>query len=106
MAKCYRSQLIKEGVLKETNDTGDIPLYLDVLGGVETKKHVMGVPYTGISAMTTYEEAEKILEEFYGEDITKIRMNYEGWFNGGIYHDVADKINWLRKSEVKKILNI
>ena len=38
MAKCYRSQLIKEGVLKETNDTGDIPLYLDVLGGVETKK--------------------------------------------------------------------
>lgn len=37
MAKCYRSQLIKEGVLKETNDTGDIPLYLDVLGGVETK---------------------------------------------------------------------
>ena len=66
----------------------------------------MGVPYTGISAMTTYEEAEKILEEFYGEDITKIRMNYEGWFNGGIYHDVADKINWLRKSEVKKILNI
>ena len=102
MAKCYRSQLIKEGVLKETNDTGDIPLYLDVLGGVETKKHVMGVPYTGISAMTTYEEAEKILEEFYGEDITKIRMNYEGWFNGGIYHDVADKIKLVKKVGSKK----
>lgn len=102
MAKCYRSQPIKEGVLKETNDTGDIPLYLDVLGGVETKKHVMGVPYTGISAMTTYEEAEKILEEFYGEDITKIRMNYEGWFNGGIYHDVADKIKLVKKVGSKK----
>ena len=78
MAKCYRSQLIKRGCVKgDKIDTGDIPLYLDVLGGVETKKHVMGVPYTGISAMTTYEEAEKdlrgVLRRGYHKDPYELR---------------------------------
>ena len=29
-------------------------------------------------------------------------MNYEGWFNGGIYHDVADKIKLVKKVGSKK----
>lgn len=95
MARTYRKQLIDEGILKETNQSGSVPLYLDIIGGVEQKKHIMGIPYEGVCAMTTYDEASEIVDNLYDSDITNLRLNYQGWFNGGIYHDVADKIKLI-----------
>ena len=96
MANCYRQQLIKEGVLTQASESGDIPFYLDILGGVEIQKHFMGVPYDGIYAMTTYEQADELLDELYKAGIGNVRMNYLGWFNGGVYHDAADKVKLIR----------
>lgn len=91
MAQCYREQLRAEGALGSA-EAGDIPLYVDILGGVEIQKAVMGVPYDGIVAMTTYEQTEALLDMIYQAGIGNVRMNYQGWFNGGIYHDAADKV--------------
>lgn len=91
MAQCYREQLKAEGTLGST-ETGDIPFYVDILGGVEIQKAVMGVPYDGIVAMTTYEQTGTLLDMIYQAGIGNVRMNYQGWFNGGIYHDAADKV--------------
>lgn len=95
MARTYRKQLIDEGILKETNQSESVPLYLDIIGGVEQKKHIMGIPYEGVCAMTTCDEASEIVDNLYDSDITNLRLNYQGWFNGGIYHDVADKIKLI-----------
>lgn len=95
MARTYKKQLIDEGILKETNQSESVPLYLDIIGGVEQKKHIMGIPYEGVCAMTTYDEASEIVDNLYDSDITNLRLNYQGWFNGGIYHDVADKIKLI-----------
>ncbi len=95
MARTYRKQLIDEGILKETNQSESVPHYLDIIGGVEQKKHIMGIPYEGVCAMTTYDEASEIVDNLYDSDITNLRLNYQGWFNGGIYHDVADKIKLI-----------
>lgn len=95
MARTYRKQLIDEGILKETNQSESVPLYLDIIGGVEQKKHIMGIPYEGVCVMTTYDEASEIVDNLYDSDITNLRLNYQGWFNGGIYHDVADKIKLI-----------
>lgn len=95
MARTYRKQLIDEGILKETNQSESVPLYLDIIGGVEQKKHIMGIPYEGVCAMTTYDEASEIVDNLYDSDITNLRLNYQGWFNGGIYHYVADKIKLI-----------
>lgn len=91
MAKCYREQLKAEGVLGNT-EAGDIPFYVDILGGVEIQKALMGVPYDGIVAMTTYEQTESLLDMIYQAGIGNVRVNYQGWFNGGLYHDAADKV--------------
>lgn len=96
MAGAYRKQLQAEGVLTQTG--GDsLPFYLDILGGVEIQKHFMGVPYRGIYAMTTYEQAGELLDQLYKAGIGNIRMNYLGWFNRGVYHDAADKIKLIGK---------
>lgn len=104
MANHYRQELIDNGTLQVKEEKEDLPFYLDILGGVQKTAFFAGVPYESVFPMTTFENAETILDEFYADDISNIRMNYLGWFNGGYYHDVADKITGLGKLGGKKDL--
>lgn len=97
MANYYREQLISKGILKEKKAADAIPLYLDMIGGVEMREHLLGVPYKTIYPMTTFKEAGEIAKAFSDEGISNIRMNYQGWFNGGIYHSVADQVKIIKK---------
>lgn len=91
-ANHYRERLIAEGVLSETAAEGDIKFYYDVLGGVPMTKFFLGAQYDGMYAMTTFEEAEAISEDLTECGISNQVMNYQGWMNGGYYHDVANRI--------------
>jgi len=102
MANYYRDCLIKEGVLEKKEASENLPLYLDILGAVESTEHFVGIPYQAIIPMTTFEEAGEIVELLAEENIHNIRMNYKGWFNGGIYHDVADKVKVIKELGGKK----
>ena len=55
--------------------------------------------------MTTFAEAEKMIDAFIDSGVTNIRANYLGWFNGGYYHSVADKIKVNKKLGSKKELS-
>lgn len=92
-ANYYRNRLVNEGVLiaKET-DSEDIKFYYDILGGVEMTEFILGSQYQGMYAMTTFDEAEEISSDLAAQGITNQVMNYQGWMNGGYYHDVVDKI--------------
>lgn len=106
MANRYRAQLMAEGALAGTGSTaaGDIPFYVDILGGVEIQKAFMGVPYDGIVAMTTYEQTGQLLDMIYQAGIGNVRLNYQGWFNGGVYHDAADKVDLVKSLGSKREL--
>lgn len=95
MANYYRDYLEKQGVLTDIGESEAIPLYLEIIGGVEKTEHLLGVPYRDVYPMTTYKQTEKIIRLLYDQGITNIRADYVGWFNRGIYHDVADKINLI-----------
>jgi hypothetical protein len=47
--------------------------------------------------MTSFEEAQSIVNRLTEEEVTNIRLNYLGWFNGGYYHDAPQKIRDVRK---------
>lgn len=97
MANYYRERLIADGVLTPNEKSESIPLYLDIIGGVKQTAYVLGVPYLQVFPMTTFKEAGMIVDTLYLSDIKNLRMNYQGWFNGGYYHDVPNKINGLGK---------
>ncbi|MDO4302943.1 MAG: DUF5696 domain-containing protein [Bacillota bacterium] len=92
-ANYYRERLINEGVLTaREEEKEDIKFYYDVLGGVTMTKFFIGVQYDGLYAMTTFNEAADISNDLAKSGITNQVMNYQGWMNGGYYHDVVDKI--------------
>ncbi|MCK0470994.1 DUF5696 domain-containing protein [Halalkalibacter sp. APA_J-10(15)] len=97
MANYYREYLEKTNGLpeKENEETlvKDIPFYLQLVGSIPKQKHFAGVPYKSLEALTTFEQAEDIVNQMQGRDITNIKLNYLGWFNSGVDHKVPKSIS-------------
>lgn len=108
MASYYRNLLLKDGVLKAKKEEEASPLYLDVIGGIPKKAFFAGIPYTEVYPMTTFRQAREIAEEFVKDDVTNLRINYRGWFNGGYFQDAPDSVKVLGelggKNELKELM--
>ncbi len=96
-ANYYRERLLNEGALSATNKTGDIPLYYDVIGGVKRTAHFLGTQYMSVYPMTTFAQAGDMAFELKELGITNQVVNLQGWFNGGYYHDVPDRVRIIGK---------
>lgn len=92
MANYYRQKLMKRGVLSVQQEQDSIPFYLDLVGGVKLQESVLGVSYLGVYPMTTFDEAGTIINAFRDRQISNLRVNYLGWFNGGYYHGIFNKM--------------
>ena len=97
IANYYRQRLIDEGVLKLKKEKGDIPFYYDIVGGVKETAYFLGTQYLSVNPITTFEEAGDISDDLLASGIRNQVMNYQGWFNGGYFHDVTDKVKVIRK---------
>ncbi len=97
VANYYRQRLIDEGVLTVKEEAGDIPFYYDVIGGVKETAHTLGVQHLRAMAMTTFDEAAEMAKALSGKGVGNQVMNFQGWMNGGYYHDVPDKIKVQRQ---------
>jgi hypothetical protein len=96
--------LLERKELTQKEDETTIPFYLDILGGVKMQQSVLGVPYLSVYPMTTFDEAGTIVDKFVENDISNLRLNYLGWFNGGYYHDAPKKVKVDNKLGGKKDL--
>ncbi len=97
MASFYRDRLIAEGKLTKQEAKTDIPMFMDVIGAVKRTNYFLGSQYRETFSVTNYEQAGKMVDELADADIKNIIMNYQGWFNGGYYHDVPDKLKLVKK---------
>ena len=96
MARCYRSYLENKGIFTGKG-TGVKKLYINLMGDADITKSFLGVPYIGKVALTTFEQAQGILDELKDVGITSPVVQYSGWMNGGLSQGsamrvVADKI--------------
>jgi hypothetical protein len=90
MAEAYRSYLVKEKGLKPSFSKEP---YVDVtlIGAVQKRDVVMGVPMKVLTTLTTFKEAEKIIEELKAKGINNINLRLQGYNAGGM------KSYWTKK---------
>lgn len=94
MANAYREYLIDEGILAEQPaEKSDVSLYLDLLGDIDTTKQILGVPVSVKTALTTFEDAETIMNELAAAGVNKQVLRYLGWVNGGMASTAPAKVN-------------
>lgn len=92
MAQSYRRYLIDKGDLASADVSGDIPLYLEILGAVETEERFLGFPVHKMTALTSFEDAENILTVLQENQISRTVLQYKGWANGGLDHTAFNRI--------------
>jgi hypothetical protein len=92
MALAYRQHLIDREILKPLENPNPA-IYLDVLGLLQKTDTFMGIPYSRRIRLTTFEQAERILNEMNHEGVKQIVLRYRGWFNGGLDHTVPKRLS-------------
>ncbi len=95
MARYYQNYLVENDLIRsnqQSDQLDDIPFYVQLVGSVNKQQHFAGVPYQALQPLTTFEQAEHILEELKARDVNNLKLNYIGWFNKGMNHSVPSKV--------------
>lgn len=101
-ANYYREKLLADGTLTQNGDAAsteasDIGFYYDLIGGVKVTDFIVGVQYLAVEPMTTFDQAQEIAQALKDQGISNQIVNFQGWMNGGYYHDVTDRLKLIRK---------
>ena len=84
VAECYRNYLINEEHITPCAEENSSPLYVKLLGGVQKKKPVLGIPVNMKQSVTDFGEAEAILSELKEKGADSITAEYDNWTDDGI----------------------
>ena len=105
MAKTYRNYLFA-GAKKTQNK--DVPLAVELVGAVEKKQQVFGMPKTKPYALTTYKEASDIIEQIDGMNIKNVNYKLSGFINDGVRSTMLNKMRFIKslggKGAFKKLV--
>lgn len=86
------------------NDDTETPVALEIIGAVDKVKQVFGVPVSSPLELTTYKEAQEMVEELYGEGLSNMSVKLSGWMNGGVQQKMLDSVNLISDLGSKKDL--
>lgn len=82
MAKCYQNYLIEQQGMTSKQD--DTLLNLKFIGGVKTKKFLLGVPYTSLMPVTEFEDVHSISTDMQKYYSGKTNINLIGFGQSGL----------------------
>ncbi len=98
MAQAYRNYLEGQGVLTRIKDdevAENIPLYIEVLGTLETTEKILSIPVTVDTPLTTFENIQTMYEELAAKGVDNINFKLTGFANGGLSDaTVPYKLKW------------
>ena len=105
MAKTYRNYLF--GNAKKTTNN-NIPVAVELVGAIEKKQQVLGMPKIKPYALTTYKEAADIIQDIDEMGIKNVNYKLSGFINDGIRSTMLNKMRFIRclggKGKFKKLV--
>ena len=86
MAKRYRKYLIDEQGLSPLDASSSYvnSLNINLFGAVKAPMHFMGIPYTGVKRLTSFNDVRDIIDEVKGKGINNLVLTLSGWTAGGL----------------------
>lgn len=97
MAFAYRDYLVGKGLLSElpaSDTSGDIPLYIESFGAVQTTEKIATIPVTVKRAMTSAADVITMYEDLAKQGITNVNFKLTGFANGGMYAKMPYNLKW------------
>ncbi len=84
MAQCYTDYLEANGTLTEKAKEQDPPFFVEFLGATDKTLYFLGIPYDGTQSLTTFKQAQQILQDVTAQGVKNVKVIYSGVANGGI----------------------
>ena len=88
MARIYRDYLKNKGMIKSRN--GSVGLGLQIYGGIKKEKSVLGFVVDDTLPMTTFGQAEHILQDVMDAGVNNVFAVFMGWNDDGLQDKVQD----------------
>ncbi len=95
MAEYYRNYLIDNGVL-QAKKFDSIPFNIELVGAYDHDTAFLGVGYTEMKAITTFDQCKELIQKLSDAGIKNISVNYKGWANNGLRNTVFNKVKVLK----------
>ncbi len=93
MAKDYQKYLLdKYGAELKANSDSSTPVAVEVVGAVDKVKQILGVPVSRPLALTTFSEAEEMINTLKADGISNLSVKLSGWCNGGINQKILKSV--------------
>lgn len=84
VARKYREVLAAGGAFDGAETRQSENLYLTLTGAVTRRKAVMGIPFQVAEPLTTFSQAEQMLDTLRAAGVQGMTVRYLGWLPGGI----------------------
>ncbi len=87
MAEAYRDYLEGVGILeriKKEDVSSNIPLYIELLGTLQTTEKILSIPVTVDTPLTTFENIKTMYNELSEKGLDNINFKLTGFANGGL----------------------
>lgn len=88
VAQRYRQYLLEEDGVKIRSQADTASMYVDLYGGVQKKRPILGIPVTLKTPITSYSQAEEILSKLKDKGVDDVVASYSNWTNDGIKNKV------------------
>lgn len=102
MAKVYRNELFA-GAKRVANKT--VPVAIEVVGAIEKKQQVAGMPKTKPYKLTSYSEAANMINDIEAMGIENVSYKLSGFINGGIRQKLMKKVKFIKQLGGKSDFN-
>ena len=105
MAKAYQDYLFEtyEGAFTKQT-TAESPVLVEFVGAVDKVKQILGVPVSRPLALTTFAEAETMVEELKNSGMQELSVKFTGWANGGMQQSMLSKVKVVKDLGGEKAL--
>ncbi|MDR0375771.1 MAG: DUF5696 domain-containing protein [Treponema sp.] len=96
MAKEYRSYLRNRHPELSPSVDGGVPVVVEIVGAVNKTQHRLGIPFDLPLPLTSFKEAQSMIQDFADFGWKNARIKLIGWFNGSVDHAVPSKISLIK----------
>ncbi len=100
MADAVREQLKNLGMEKTEED--NINLFLDFYGATLKERAFLGLRYTGVQKLTTFEQAKSILKKLSKQGVDSVKAGYRNFSSSEYNYKLASKVAPASKLGGKK----
>lgn len=92
-AKIYRNYLIENKGLTSKVKENEASFYVDLYGGVKMQKSILGIPFNLKTSVTSFNQAQTILQKLQDNGVTDIVANYNDWTDKSISKKISTDAN-------------